>query len=48
MSISRERLVQNESYSQLKQFVRSGIDWMTVCYARDQAQARDVRQADCG
>lgn len=45
-SISRERLVQNESYNHLKQFVRDGIDWMTVCYARDQAKARDAGQAD--
>ena len=35
VNISRERLVQNESFDQLKQFVRGGINWMTVCYARE-------------
>ena len=40
VSISRERLVQNESFEHLKRFVRAGIDWMTVCYARDLAASR--------
>lgn len=39
-SISRERLVHNQGFRELKQFVRDGIDWMTVCYARD-AHKRD-------
>ena len=29
VSISRERLVHNEGFEQLKEFVRGGIDWMT-------------------
>ena len=41
-SISRERLVENESYSQLRRFVRDGIDWMTVCYARERAKRPDT------
>ena len=47
VSISRERLVQNESFEQLKRFVRDGIDWMTVCYARERAmRARDERRPE--
>lgn len=48
VGISRERLVQNDTYEQLKQFVRGGIDWMTVCYAREQARTRDANRADQG
>ena len=43
VSISRERLVQNDSYDHLKDLVRGGIDWMTVCYARDLAKAQAIR-----
>ena len=46
VGISRERLVQNDTYEQLKQFVRGGIDWMTVCYAREQARTHDAKRAD--
>lgn len=46
VSISRERLVQNDTYEQLRQFVRSGIDWMTVCYARDQERAKEAQKTD--
>ena len=38
VSISRERMVENDSFDQLKRFVRGGIDWMTVCYAREAAK----------
>ncbi len=31
---NRERFVQNEAFEQLRSFVRSGIDWMTVIYAQ--------------
>ena len=40
VSISRERLVQNGSFEHLRSFVRGGIDWMTVGYARDLAATR--------
>ena len=40
VSISRERLVHNDTYDQLKRFVRGGIDWLTVCYAREQERVR--------
>ena len=46
VSINRERLVQNDSFNHLKTFVRNGIDWMTVCYARERARHRDARKAD--
>ena len=45
VSISRERLVQNESFAQLKRFVRDGINWMTVCYARGQFKDREKRNS---
>ena len=48
VSISRERLVQNETFDHLKSFVRAGIDWMTVCYARDLAKSRRDRGATSG
>ena len=41
VSISRERMVENDSFLQLKQFVRGGIDWMTVCYAREAAKTAE-------
>ena len=44
VSISRERLVDNDSYKYLKQFVRDGINWMTVCYARETSKAKRLRQ----
>ena len=40
VSISRERLVENDSFNQLRTFVRSGINWLTVCYARELAKSR--------
>ena len=46
VSISRERLVQNDTYDQLKRFVRGGIDWMTVCYARERERTRAPRRED--
>ncbi|MCY4370949.1 MAG: ATP-binding protein [bacterium] len=46
VSISRERLVQNDTYNQLKRFVRGGIDWMTVCYARERERTRTPRRID--
>ena len=46
VSISRERLVQNDSFNQLKQFVRGGIDWMTVCYAREATKSPSRRRAE--
>ena len=44
VSISRERLVHNDTYDQLKRFVRGGIDWLTVCYAREQERTRQPRR----
>lgn len=44
VSISRERLVHNDTYEQLKRFVRGGINWLTVCYARDLERVRQPRR----
>ena len=46
ISTSRERLIQNDTYDQLKRFVRGGIDWMTVCYARDREITRVPQEVD--
>jgi hypothetical protein len=34
LNVSRERLLDNEAFESLQSFVRLGIDWMTVQYAR--------------
>jgi signal transduction histidine kinase len=34
LNISRERLVENDAFGELKRFARLGIDWMTIKYAR--------------
>ena len=43
VSISRDRLVQNEGFEELRRFVRNGIDWMTVCYARELVKSPRIR-----
>lgn len=43
LNISRERLVENEAFAELKRFVRLGIDWMTIQYARVTAKDRERR-----
>ena len=43
LNISRERLVENEAFAELKKFVRLGIDWMTIQYARITAKDREQR-----
>ncbi len=48
VSIGRDRLVQNDSFQQLKQFVRDGIDWMTVCRAREAAAVARDRPRETG
>lgn len=34
LNVTRDRLFENEAFKQLRAFVRLGIDWMTVEYAR--------------
>jgi signal transduction histidine kinase len=48
INISRERLVENETFHQLRRFVQLGIYWMTIQYARiteserrEQAKAKE-------
>lgn len=43
LNISRERLLENEAFAELKRFVRLGIDWMTIQYARVTAKDREQR-----
>jgi signal transduction histidine kinase len=43
LNISRERLVENEAFAELKKFVRLGIDWMTIQYTRVTAKDRARR-----
>ena len=38
INVSRERLVENEAFEQLRRFVQLGIYWMTLEYARRKAQ----------
>lgn len=40
-TLNRERLLENEAFEKLREFVRRGIDWMTVLYARDTTQERE-------
>lgn len=46
LNISRERLVENEAFAELKKFVRLGIDWMTIQYARATAKDRKRREKE--
>ena len=48
VSINRERLVDNEASQGLKKFVRDGINWMTIRYARDTAKYRASRRPSTG
>lgn len=38
LNISRERLVENEAFEELRKFIRHGIDWATIQYARVKAE----------
>ena len=42
VNMSRDRLVENDSFEQLSKFVRNGIDWMTVRYARETFRSRAI------
>jgi signal transduction histidine kinase len=46
LNISRERLLENDAFRELVKFVRLGIDWMTIEYARAKTEeaARSVAQ----
>jgi signal transduction histidine kinase len=43
-NISRERLVENEAFSQLRRFVQLGIYWMTIQYARVTVEEREQKK----
>jgi len=44
INVSRERLVENEAFYQLRRFVQFGIYWMTIQYARVTAEERAARK----
>lgn len=45
-TLNRERLIEEDrAFGQLRSFVRLGIDWMTVCYARVFAADREAKSA---
>ena len=46
INVSRERLVENEAFDQLRRFVQLGIYWMTIQYARVRAEERARKKAD--
>lgn len=43
IGLSRERFVENEAYTQLRKYVRMGVDWLTVVFARIRAQDESLR-----
>jgi signal transduction histidine kinase len=44
VNVSRERLVENEAFDQLRRFVQLGIYWMTLQYARVTSEERERRR----
>ena len=44
VNVSRERLVENEAFLQLREFVQLGIFWMTVQYSRVTLPEREARR----
>jgi len=44
ISADREGLVENDAFEELRQFVRRGVDWLTVQYARWSAERRAKRR----
>ncbi|MBM3241830.1 sensor histidine kinase [Candidatus Poribacteria bacterium] len=46
INVSRERLVENEAFDQLRRFVQLGIYWMTLQYARATAEERAKRRQE--
>ncbi len=44
ISADREGLVENDAFEELRQFVRRGVDWLTVQYARWSADRRALRR----
>ena len=47
INVSRERLVENEAFDQLRRFVQLGIYWMTIQYARMKAE-EEAKQKKAG
>jgi signal transduction histidine kinase len=45
-TLNRERLLENDAFEAMRSFVRLGIDWMTVLYARDTVRQREARRLE--
>lgn len=41
-TVNRERFIENRAFRELREFVRLGINWLTVCYAREFASTRQA------
>jgi len=48
VTLSREKLVETEAFTELQQFVRVGINWMTVLHARRLARQNAAEEATRG
>jgi len=46
INVSRERLVENEAFAQLRRFVQLGVYWMTLQYARATVEERAKRRQE--
>lgn len=46
INVSRERLVENEAFDQLRHFMQLGIYWMTIQYARVRAEEEARKKAE--
>ena len=46
VAITREKLLENIAFEELKEFIRTGIEWMTVQYARWRSEKQEKSKAD--
>lgn len=44
LTVTRDRLFENKAFEQLKQFVRTGVNWMSVEYARYQRKKTPLKE----
>ena len=46
VTVTRDRLLENKAFEELRNFVRTGIDWMTIKYAAFQAKEKKVKEKE--
>ncbi|NVM55287.1 MAG: sensor histidine kinase [Candidatus Helarchaeota archaeon] len=46
VTVTRDRLLENRAFDELQQFVRTGIDWMTIKYAAHKAQIKKEQESE--